>query len=124
MDKQKVGKKGTLPFRIYYDPSLKDMADIRKDIVKTVSYWSHKNLDFEFYKQNQGNIDWKCYICQSKISIDIKNFDNKSIFCDEHKPKIFTNKFKTDPILLRYISSLFSHIRNTISKNSNTKLYG
>lgn len=124
METKKDGKKGTKPFRIYYDPNIRQVSDIRKDIAKTVGQWSHKNLSVDYYKENQGTIKWNCYKCRVAINIDMKKFNTKSVFCDDHKPKILTNEYKRDAILMRYVSSLFTHIKSIITKNSNTDLYG
>lgn len=114
----------TKPFRVYYDEKLTDIDDIRKSIVQTVAYWSHKNINFDVYKETQGFVKWHCYKCRKEISIDITKYDDKSIFCEKHKPIRFDNKYKYDTILMRYVSSLFSHVRQTIINNSNTDLYG
>lgn len=124
MGAKKDGKRGTKPFRKYYDTHLREVSDIHKSIIKTVAQWSHKNLSVDIYKESQSGIGWNCYKCRKKITIDVKNFNTKSVFCDEHKPKILTNEYKRDAILMRYVSSLFSHIRQVITKNSNTNLYG
>lgn len=128
MEKKKDGLKNrserTSPFRQYYDKGLTDLSDIRKSIVRTVSYWSHKDLNVESYKETQGIIKWHCYNCRKEIYIDIEKYDDKSIFCEKHKPVRFNNKYKHDPILMRYISSLFSHVRQIIMTNSNTDIYG
>lgn len=124
METKKDGKKGTKPFRKYYDPHLRDLTEIRKSIIRTVGQWSHKNLSVDIYKETQSDIEWNCYTCRKKIVVDVKHFNTKSVFCDEHKPKILTNEYKRDAILMRYVSSLFTHIRKVITKNSNTNLYG
>lgn len=113
---------GTKPFRVYYDTRLIHENDIRESIIRTTASWSHTTLLEQRYVKD-NTIKWRCYTCHNSISIDYKTFTLKDMFCDEHKPKHLTNKYKQDTILLRYVNSLFDSIRNRISKNSKIKLY-
>lgn len=116
---------GTKPFRIYYDERLTNVSDIRMSIVKTVASWSHSDLDVRMYKTDSNLVEWSCFYCRVKTFIDVKKFDGKDMFCDDHKPIRFDDRFKKNPMFLRYINSFFTSIKNKIVENSKIEnLYG
>lgn len=118
-------KDGTKPFRIYYDERLTNVDDIRKSIVQTVASWSHKNLSVDMYLEDSKKVSWRCFYCHTRTEIDIKKFDGKDMFCDDHKPNRLDDRFKKNPMFLRYINSFFTSVKNKIIENSKIeKLYG
>ncbi len=111
-------KVGTKPFRIYYDQRLTQVDDIRKSIVRTVASWSHASLNETVYKMDSNSVEWRCFFCHTKTEIDIKKFDGKDMFCDDHRPQRLDDRFKKNPMFLRYINSFFSSIKTKIIENS------
>ncbi|BAV39240.1 hypothetical protein BPT24_115 [Tenacibaculum phage pT24] len=114
----------TKPFRVYYKKRLTDVDEIRKDIVRNIGSWSHQNLCVDKHKESNGLLPWRCFECHTRIYVDIDKLTGKSMFCNKHKPERFDNRFKQNPILLKYIDSFFTSVKKLIMKNTNTNLYG
>lgn len=73
------------------------------------------------------NIDWKCIMCKTPLTINIKRLvklgkqiDRRAFYCDTCRPKKFTIDIAASPILYRYMSAFYSKIRNIIKTNTNT----
>lgn len=107
-----------LPITQWYEPHRIDHFDCLISLVERRASIAHQNIAEQFYLQASGKIEWNCYVCSSKILVNVKNFSGKEVFCAEHKPSLFTNRYKKDLILLRYVNSLFRIIQSRITKNS------
>lgn len=108
----------TLPVTQWYELSKTDYIDCLFSLADRRTRIAHDNIAVEFYLKTSGYIEWNCYVCHCKINVNLKTFTGKSVFCNEHKPKLFNNIYKQDLILLKYVNSLFRVVQSKIIENS------
>ena len=70
-----------------------------------------------------NSIEWYCFTCKKKININVerlvkksKPLNSKSFFCKDCKKY---HRHADKLILVRYINSFYSNIKNIINTNSN-----
>ena len=106
-----------------YDNVLKSVVN------EWISAYSENKL-ISYLTVNRYNIDWYCFNCKKSISINTyhllkhnKPINSQQLYCTSCRPKKFTKKYQSNPILFKYLNSFYSKVKLTIKQNSNMQQY-
>lgn len=109
----------------------RSVSDNDKEIfVAILDEWISSYAELLLFREQHKStycIDWSCIQCKTLIVIDSYNtikyqkpIPSSAFYCDKCRPKKMTVDRQVDPILIRYIGSFYSHMKQRIKANTNT----
>jgi len=123
MNRQDSNTWSQLRFSEIENVSFEEEDILRRTLIHFANAYTSTIVEDE-YNKNSMKVDWHCFECKCPIKVDLediltgKDFDQKKLFCDLHKPAPYTNTYKKNFVFQKYVIAFNSFIKQTIIKNS------